>query len=340
MKRTCFIAFFIIVSLARTTVLDAKNTATYSPGTRTQVLSHNAYPDHGKSTDRLDQALAAGLPLATEQDLAWVDGKSLLIYGAKNASTDDPTLENYFFAKVKPIVEQALKDGNKGNWPLITLYLDIKNDPPEHLQAISNLLDKYDTWLTTAVKTKDIKKQSPLNLKPIMVIVEDKQNDIKQKFFYNNVPVGGKVRVFGSVTKFNENPTKLPKERRFEATALLPTIDVKQLIPQKADNYHRWFGTGWAFVEKGGAEGSAEWTKTSEKRLKNFVEYGHRQGYFVGFYCLDGYTDAENQGWDKDNNFGSKEKVMQRWTAAVRAHADFISTDQMKDLAEVINTAH
>jgi hypothetical protein len=340
LKKTCFITFYIILSLAITTAKDAKNAATYSPGTRTKVLSHNAYPDHGKYTDRLDQAIAAGLPLVTEQDLAWVDGKSLLIHGAKNASKDDPTLENYFFAKVKPTVEQALKDGNKGNWPLITLYLDIKNDPPEHLQAISNLLDKYDTWLTTALKTKDIKKQSPLDLKPIMVIVEDKQNDIKQKFFYDDVPIGGKVRVFGSVTKFNENPTNLPKERRSEATALLPAIDVKQLIPQKADNYHRWFGAGWAFVEKGGAEGSDKWTNASEKRLKNFVAYGHHQGYFVGFYCLDGYTDAENQGWAKDNNFGSKEKVMQRWNAAIRAHADFISTDQMKDLAEVINTAH
>ena len=126
---------------------------TFTPGLRTQVLSHNAYPDHGKFADRLDRALAVGLPVAIEEDLAWIDGRSLVIHGAKNATPDAPTLENYFIPKVKPIMEKALKDGNKGNWPLVTLYLDIKNDPAEHLEAIDKLLDKYDAWLTKAEKT-------------------------------------------------------------------------------------------------------------------------------------------------------------------------------------------
>ena len=75
----------------------------------------------------------------------------------------------------------------------------------------------------------------------MMVLVEDKQNDIKQQFFYDSVPVGGKIRVFGSVTKFDENPQKSPKERKAEATAFLSTLDPEQLVPRKADNYHRWF---------------------------------------------------------------------------------------------------
>jgi len=115
---------------------------TYTPGSRVQILSHNAYPDHGKFADRLDRTLASGLPVVVEEDLAWVDGRSLVIHGAKNVTPDDPTLENYLIPKVKPIMEKALKDGNKGNWPLVTLYLDIKNDPPEHLEAIGKLLDK------------------------------------------------------------------------------------------------------------------------------------------------------------------------------------------------------
>jgi hypothetical protein len=338
LKRTHLIALCAGTGLLAAAAI-AANTAAYVPGSRVQILSHNAYPDHGKYEDRLDRAIAAGLPMATEQDLAWIDGKSLEIHGAKNVSGEDPTLETYFFPKVKPIVEKALKDGNKGNWPLITLYLDIKNDPPEHLQAISKVLDKYNSWLTTAVKTADINRQSPLDLKPLMVLVEDKQNDIKQKFFYDDVPVGGKLRVFGTATKFDENPNNLPRERRAEATASLATIEPEKLLPHKADNYHRWFGTNWAFVEKGGETGAGEWTAAAETRLKQFVDYGHRLGYFVGFYCLDGYTEAENKGWDKDYNFGGKEKVMPRWQAAVRAHADFISTDQMEDLAAVIKAS-
>ena len=336
LKKTHLIALCAGVGLILTATMAAKVTAAYAPGSRIQILSHNAYPDHGKYADRLDRALAAGLPMVTEQDLAWVDGKSLEIHGARNVGGDDPTLETYFFPKVKPIIEKALKEGNKGNWPLITLYLDIKNDPPEHLAAISQVLDKYGAWLTTAEKTDDINVQSPLELKPMMVLVEDKQNDIKQKFFYDDVPVGGKIRVFGSVPKFDENPNKLPRDRRAEAIAFLSTLEPEQLVPHKADNYHRWFGTNWAFVEKGGETGAGDWTPEVEARLKKFVTYGHRLGYFVGFYCLDGYTAAENQGWDKDYNFGGKEKVMPRWKAAVSAHADFISTDQMEDLAAVI----
>jgi hypothetical protein len=192
MKRRLIVAF----AAAALIVPAAGPANSYAPGSRTQILSHNAYPDHGKFADRLDRTLAAGLPVTIEEDLAWIDGKSLLIHGAKNATPDDPTLESYFFPKVKPIIEKALKDGNKGNWPLITLYLDIKNDPPEHLAAVNQMLDKYDAWLTKAEKTAGIAKQSPLELKPMMVIVEDKQGDIKQKVFYDDVAVGGKIRVF------------------------------------------------------------------------------------------------------------------------------------------------
>ena len=67
--------------------------ANFAPGARIQVLAHNAYPDHGKYADRLDHAIASGMPFVVEEDLAWLDGRSVVIHGAKNASADDPTLE-------------------------------------------------------------------------------------------------------------------------------------------------------------------------------------------------------------------------------------------------------
>ncbi len=267
--------------------------SSYSPGTRVQVLAHNAYPDHGKYADRLDRAIAAGLPFVVEEDLAWTDGKSLLIHGKKNAASDDPTLDTYFFPKIKPIMEQALREGNRGNWPLITLYLDIKNDPAEHLEAIDKMLDQYQAWLTTAIKTSDMTKQSPLDLKPLMVLVEDKQNDnLKQKFFYDDLPVGGKIRVFGSAAKPDPNPgKKLPKQ---EAIDRMSSIDPEQIVTAKADNYHRWWGSDWAYIEKGGEGKAGDWTSEDEKRLKHWVSYGHRLGYFVSFYCLDGFDNSED----------------------------------------------
>lgn len=89
-------------------------TGAYTPGRKTLVLSH-PYPDHGKYTDRLDRAIATLVPFATEQDLAWVDGKSLMIHGAKNVADDDPTLDCYFIPGVRPLIEKALQEGNKGN---------------------------------------------------------------------------------------------------------------------------------------------------------------------------------------------------------------------------------
>jgi hypothetical protein len=337
MIKRIFVSSAAAVALWLTTAASLHNA--YAPGSRVQVLAHNAYPDHGKYADRLDRAIASGTPFVVEEDLAWIEGKSLLIHGAKNATAGDPTLENYFFPKVQPLMEKALRDGNKGAWPLITLYLDIKNDPVEHLEAISKVLDQHDAWLTTAVKTDDMAKQSPLEVKPMMVLVEDKQNDIKQDFFYGRVAVGGKIRVFGSAEKFDENPQKLPRDRKAEAVALLAARDPEQLVTRKADNYRRWFGANWAFIEKGGEQHAGEWSKASEERLRKFVNYGHRLGYFVSFYCLDGFDAAENQGWDAEYNFGSRERVMQRWKAAIQARADFISTDHYEALAGVIHSS-
>ena len=319
MKTKALFLIALCLCMADLTFAANSGKAGFAPGSRIVILAHNAYPDHGKYTDRLDHAIASGAPFVVEEDLAWVNGQSLLIHGSKNLAADDPTLETYFFPKVAPLMEKALKEGNKGDWPLVTLYLDIKNDPIEHLQAISKLLDKYDAWLTTALKTEDITKQSPLELKPMMVLVEDKQNDIKQQFFYDSVPVGGKLRVFGSVTKPAANPQHLPKQ---EAIDLLSTVKPPEITTDKADNYRRWWGLGWEYIEKGGAPNAGEWNGEKQARLMEFVDYAHHLGYFMSFYCLDGFTEAENQGWDKDYNFGSRDAALVRWLAVRRAHVE------------------
>jgi hypothetical protein len=331
MKR---ITMLLALGVLTTTPLQAQP-SNFSPNARTLVLAHNAYPYQGKWADRLDRAIASGIPLVAEEDLAWVDGKSLLIHGAKNASADDPTLESYFFPKVAPAMESAIRSGDKSKWPLIILYLDIKNDPPEHLEAIGQVLDRYSKWLTTAVKTADITKQSPLKLGPMMVIVEDKQNDIKQQYFYDRVPVGGEIRVFGSVTKPAENPAKLPKQDYINT---LPSVPLEQITTSKADNYRRWWGVDSAYVEKGGEAHHSDWGPEQQTRLKSIVDYGHSLGYVMAFYCLDGYAASDDQGWDAGYNFGSRDVVEPRWRAAIAAHTDLISTDQYQELADIIRS--
>jgi len=340
MKRFSLV-FLAFAALAASLAIAAKtHSSPFSPGARTLMLAHNAYPYGGKFGDRLDRVISGGLPFAVEEDLVWVDGKSLLIHNEKEAGPDSPTLESYFFPKIAPIMEKALKEGNRGDWPLITLYLDIKNDPVEHLAAISKVLDKYDGWLTKAVKTADITKQSPLELKPMIVILEDKQNDIKQAFFYDRVPVGGKLRAFGSATKFDENPTHLPRTAREERLANMVKMQPEQLLSKRADNYHRWYGTDWAFIELCGPTHANDWGTAAEARVKKFVEYGHSLGYLVSFYSINGFTDTQNQGWTQEYNFGSEEAAMVRWNAAIAAHADFIATDEYEDVAKAILSNH
>ena len=77
-------------------------------------------------------------------------------------------------------------------------------------------------------------------------------------------------------------------------------------MAKKADNYHRWFGTNWAFIEKGGETGAGEWTAASEARLKKFVDYGHRLGYFVSVYCLDGYTATKTRAGTRITTSGRR----------------------------------
>ena len=305
----------------------------FTPSARTLMLAHNAYPDRGKYGDRLDRAISAGMPFAVEEDLAWVDGKSLLIHGSKSAGKDDPTMESYFFPKVRPVIEKALRENKKGTWPVVILYLDIKEDPVEHLEAISKVLDKYNDWLTTAVKTADMATQSALDVKPMMVLVEDKQNDNnKQQVFYDSVPVGGKIRVFGTATKFDDNPKKLP---RAEKNAAMPSIPVEQLLTRKADNYHRWFGADWGFIEVAGKQ-AKPWGPEAEARLKKFITYGHSMGYLVSFYAVNGFSESENQGWTDEFNFGSRANAEVRWNAAKTAKADLVATDQYEDLARFL----
>ena len=41
------------------------------PGARVLLDAHNCYPYQGRFADRIDRALATGLPVAIEQDLIW-----------------------------------------------------------------------------------------------------------------------------------------------------------------------------------------------------------------------------------------------------------------------------
>ena len=69
--------------------------------------AHNCYPYKGEWKDRIDRALTTGFPVAIEQDLAWANGHPVVTHEAKTNGTE-PALRDYFFERVRPIVEKAL----------------------------------------------------------------------------------------------------------------------------------------------------------------------------------------------------------------------------------------
>ena len=128
------------------------------PGVRVLMDAHNCYPYEGQWNDRIDRALSGGVPLAIEQDLYWytdpVTHKSWSVVAHQQPLTGkEPTLTTYFFDRVQPIVEDALRHGDSGDWPIITLNLDVKTEEPEHLRAILQMLKEHEDWITTGTRT-------------------------------------------------------------------------------------------------------------------------------------------------------------------------------------------
>jgi hypothetical protein len=288
--------------------------------------AHNCYPYFDWWSDRIDRALSSGTPLAIEQDLAWYHdpktGKSwsIVTHGLPG-SGNEPTMQQYFFERVRPIVEKALRDGNHGNWPLITLNLDLKTEEPEHLQAIFALLKQYQSWLTTAPRAADESQLQPLEVRPIFVLTGE--SDAQARVFYDNVPVGDKLLVFGAAHTHTENPMATPEA----------------LEPDHATNYRRWWNNPWKVVEEGGQNKAGDWTEADNTRLRSLVAHAQQNGLWIRFYTLDGVASKQElscHGWFSSYNFGSLAAAKTRWRAALQAGVDYIASDQYELLGQFI----
>jgi hypothetical protein len=291
--------------------------------------AHNCYPDRGVGVDRLDRALrAARGTIAIEQDLVWDArrGQSVVSHEPTLAG-NEPTLEDHFFVRVAPMLDGALAEDDRRSWPRHVLHLDFKTNEPAHHAAVWALLGRYERWLTTAPRGTSDAVQ-PLTRGPLLVLTE--QGDGQERAFYDVLPVGARLRVFGTV------PGPLPDDRlsgdaRLDAAFSAP---VEALIPTTATNYRRWTNHSWAVVERGGQAGAGEWTSGDRARLNALVGRAHDFGLWIRFYTLNGHA-PNGEGWSAGYNFGSLTAVVPRWRAAVAAGVEFIATDQYDAFSEV-----
>ena len=301
------------------------HTTIAAPGKRTVMDAHNCYPYFEWWYDRIDRALSAGTPLAIEQDLAWYTdpktGKSwsIVTHGAPFTS-QSPTMEHYFFDRVRPIVEKALASKDHSQWPLITLNLDFKTEEPEHLQAVLALLRQHKDWLTSAPKTSGGSTLAPLDVRPILVLTGE--SDAQQKVFYDDLPDGAKLLVFGAAHTNESQPLAAPEV----------------LEPAHATNYRRWWNNPWSVVEDGGQTKAGKWTQRDRARLQALVEHAHANQLWIRFYTLDGATTKELScnGWFHSYNFGSLAAAKQRWQAAQTAGVDYLASDQYELLGATL----
>jgi hypothetical protein len=299
---------------------------------RPMLDAHNCYPYEGKWNDRIQRALNSGFPVSIEQDLAWyVDpatGRGRVVVSHTPRPTgEEPTLEDYFFKQVGPVVRRIMAEDKRSEWPLLVLHFDFKDNQTALLQAVWGVLGQHEEWLSTVVKTSDAAKLSPIERKPILVITEEA--DAQEKVFYDAVPVGGRLRLFGSA-----HTHSAPKNlTRAQLDHWAVTAKPEELLDERPSNYRRWWNSSWYAVEEGGAPGAGDWSETDNSRLRALVDHAHGMGYWVRFYALDGFATAEDQGWGVSYNFGSREAVALRWKAAIAAGVNFIPTDQYEALA-------
>ena len=302
-------------------------------GNKPILDAHNCYPYEGKWADRIDRALGTGRPVAIEQDLAWFadeSGGRVVVTHTPQTTGSEPLLRNYFFEHVRPIIEQALKENRPATWPVIVLHFDFKDNQPALLHAVWKLLGEYQDWITTAIKTSDPNKLTPLNKRPLLVLTED--SDEQEKVFFDEVRPGDRLRLFGSA-----HTTQITAKNAAERNHLVATMPPGELLTERATNYRRWWNNSWYEVEEGGQPKAGDWTAASAKRLRALVDHAHQLGYWIRFYTLDGFEPGGGLGWGEAYNFRSRAAVEKRWQAALDAGVNLIASDQYEELGEFMH---
>jgi glycerophosphoryl diester phosphodiesterase len=282
------------------------------PGTLVLLDAHNAYPENGRWADRLERALSTGLPLAIEQDLVWWRdpktgaARSIVSHGAPFTG-EEPSLEEYFLRRIRPVLEQAVRDQRRETWPVITLNLDFKTNEPEHHQAVLDLLRRYELYLVSARRTASASQVAPLAVRPMLVLTGS--DDTQERSFHDAVPIGGSIVLFGAAHAGADG------------------------LPGVLTNYRRWANYSWAAVEPEGQPRAGDWTPEDASRLSRLVDAAHDRGLWIRFYTLNGHDAADtSNGWTAGYNFGSIAAARTRWEAAIRAGVDFVAVDQYEGI--------
>ena len=298
--------------------------------------AHNCYPYKGDFNDRIDRALDTGFPVGIEQDLGWAidpatgKGRPVVTHTAKTTGSE-PALRDYFFERVRPIVEKALADNDRARWPIIVVHFDFKSVQPELLHAVWDLLGEYQGWITTAAQTADPHQLAPFEPKPLLVLTEDA--DAQEAVFFKQVPVGSKLRLFGSahtraIPAKPEGGARSPAgDAAAGAVAARAAHQLSPLVEQ--------------LLVRRGARRPAQGRRLDPAGRPPPARPG---GLRAQTRILDPLLHAGRFRRRAKTKAGATattserhEAVMARWKAAIAAGVNLIASDQYEDLAKVMH---
>ncbi len=296
MKRTAALSYCLSYWLIAVSALHAQTSPLdFMNHNRPVADAHNCYPEHGQWGDRIERALGAGFPIGIEQDLAWYvppsgPGRVVVSHSAKTTGAE-PTLRAYFFERVRPIIEAALKKNDTASWPIIVVHFDFKDVQKPLLEAVWSLLGEYESWMSTAIKTRDPAELAPIDRKPLLVLTED--SDEQEQVFFDAVPVGARLRLFGSA-----HTAPVEEKRTAERNRLLVTLPPERLLVGHPDS------TTAALVEQRMVRGGGRRTASGRR-----LDRGRRPAITrVGRLCpCPGFLDSLlYPGW---LSFGRRQRL-------------------------------
>ena len=332
--RGCPLFNVAIVLLALAPIEARQNVPPLLPLGHSLLHAHNCYPEKGQFADRIERALkTGGSPIVIEQDVALArrEGKPVSVLSHDDKLTGgEPTLEDYFFKRVEPILERALQSKASQQWPLIVLHLDFKTNETAHHRAVWDLLKRYERFLTTAPRVS--KTVAAVTPGPLLVLTE---NGTDQEKDFTDPRNGDRLLLFGSAPAPPAPETDNAYRRARAWAAMSPEI----LIAGPATNYRRWVNFSWQVVEQGGQQSAGDWTSGDAARLKSIVDRAHALGYLVRFYTLNGHPEDEHPERSASYNFKSIAAAQRRWVAAIAAGVDLIATDQYEELASLLKSS-
>jgi hypothetical protein len=264
------------------------------------ISAHNCYPVDGLGSNRLAEALALGID-NIEVDLGWDDaGKRLIVSHdpEPKPGLKYPTFEDF----IRPVLEAASRPDGA---PSI-LTLDWKTDRPEAVPKLKAFLDDHADLFSSAPKSE----KSPLTARKLTVCFT---GNAKAKAAYDDlIPKDGTYRAFADVVhsrgSYRDDPASYAKD---PATA-----------------YNRFLTFDWSAVEAGGPPLARDWTREEAARLDAIVKSAHARGYRVRFYCLNTRGPVLSINY----RFPSPDAARTRWNAAADAGADWIASDDYREI--------